>query len=275
MHERPRSFHDGLAFCPADDRIEHLACIRSGVIHRSIERGDAGVLVLRFQRDIQQFGRIRKARDRVERGLRVKGMPGNAAERLRLVHAAERRGANRVVRRGFRNRGELPRIVESVERQRGSGIGRGRRDGDFDEAIRDGAMKIGVLFGARQTGEYRRIADAIDGGGADANVGVRRGQFLDCASVFLVVRDLGDRGGADRRIRVLPAGLRLESVEERHREPCTPLQTRRITEPVIRAFEIRGRLTARFLSEPLGDLFPRPPVIVIQMHDHRCQRQPL
>src|SRR4051794_37182848 len=43
---------------------------------------------------------------------------------------------------------------------------------------------------------------------------------------------------------------------------------------VIRAFETRSRLTARFLSKPLGDLCPRPPMIVVQVDDHRCQRQP-
>jgi hypothetical protein len=34
-------------------------------------------------------------------------------------------------------------------------------------------------------------------------------------------------------------------------------------------------LTARFLSEPFGDLLSRPAVIVIQMDDHRGERQSL
>jgi len=58
--------------------------------------------------------------------------------------------------------------------------------------------------------------------GAHAGVLVAHRELLDGAAMLRVVRDLGDRGGADRGISVLPSGLRLESVEERHREPCSP-----------------------------------------------------
>ena len=36
-----------------------------------------------------------------------------------------------------------------------------------------------------------------------------------------------------------------------------------------------GRLTVAFLCEPLGDLLARQAMVVVQMHDHRRQRQPL
>ena len=46
---------------------------------RPLERGNAGVLVIGLERDVEELRRIGDARHRVERGLRIGGMPRDAA----------------------------------------------------------------------------------------------------------------------------------------------------------------------------------------------------
>jgi hypothetical protein len=59
--------------------------------------------VIGLERDVQELGRIADAGHGVERGLRIGGMARDAAESFWIVDPAERRGADRIVRGGFRD----------------------------------------------------------------------------------------------------------------------------------------------------------------------------
>jgi hypothetical protein len=80
--------------------------------------------------------------------------------------------------------------------------------------------KVGVRLRPRETGQQRDIGHAGNGSRPYPDIVIGRGKLLDHAPVFRIVRYLRNRRGADRRVGVLPSGLWLESVEERHREPC-------------------------------------------------------
>ena len=128
--------------------------------------------MLGLERDVQQFGRIRHARDSLERGLRVYRVPGDVAKRLRVVHAPQRSRANCIVRRSLRHRGKLPGIVEPVDRQRGVSIGVGRGDRDADEPVRDSPPQIRILLASREPGQESRVFHAVDGRGPNAHIPV-------------------------------------------------------------------------------------------------------
>ena len=198
-------FATDLFFAAAGELSSVSRAIRPSASTRSLERRDAGVLVLGLERDVQQLRRVRDPRDRVERGLRVGGVPRELPSAFDVVHAAERRGANGVVRRGLRDGRELLRIVEPVERQRGVRVGVGRRDRDVDQPIGELAPQIRVVLGSREPGE---IVDVVDARRRRRAARARRRPLAPAPRsrpVLVVVRDLGDRRGADRRVGVLPS----------------------------------------------------------------------
>ena len=150
------------------------------------------------------------------RRLRIGGMARDAAERLDVVHAAERRRPDGVVRRRLRDGRQLFGILEPVDRERGVGVGPRGGGRDRDEPLRDLAAEVVVPLGSRQVREQRDVRDANNGLPPHAHVLVAARQLLDHRLMFGVVRNLGHRRRADRRVRVLPSGLWLESIEERH-----------------------------------------------------------
>jgi hypothetical protein len=114
----------------------------------------------------------------------------------------------------------MTRIVETVQRQGRIGVGRRRSNRNLYEPIGEAASHLRVVFNPSEPCQRHDVAHTIDRRIPDTSVGVRRGKLLNQGAMLGVVRDFRDGRCADRGIRVLPSGLWLESVEERHREPC-------------------------------------------------------
>ena len=202
--------------------LERVPRIGRRRVDALVERRDSRVLVVGFQRNVEQLGAVGDAPDGFERRLPVRRMPCDAAERPRVVDPAKRRGAHGFVGRRLRNRRELLRIVESLERKRGGAVIGRRSDGERDQALGDLPAHVVVAFGARAPREDPYVVDARDGGRAHAGVLVVAGEILEDGVLLSVCRYFRDGRRADRGIRVLPPGLRLESVEERHSESLQP-----------------------------------------------------
>jgi hypothetical protein len=121
-------------------------------------------------------------------------------------------------RRGDRR--ELPLILDSAQRERRVAVPRRRRVGDGHEAPGHILAQVGVgLLG----GEGDQLLDGgqpLDRGTANAHVLVGPGQLGEHRAALRVVSDLGDGGGPDSRIGVLPLWLGSETIQERHGEPC-------------------------------------------------------
>jgi len=117
----------------------------------------------------------------------------------------------------------MTRFVETVQRERCIGVGRRRSNRNLHEPIGEAASQLRVLFNPSEPCQHGDVADTIDRRIPDTSVGVRRGKLLDHSAMLVVVRDFRDRCCADRGILVLPSGLWLESVEERHSGALRPV----------------------------------------------------
>ncbi len=85
------------------DASQRVADVHLARLDSLLERGNPGVLVVGLERDVDELGRVGDARDGIERRLRIRGSSSDAAERLRVVHASERRRPHGVVRRRLRD----------------------------------------------------------------------------------------------------------------------------------------------------------------------------
>jgi hypothetical protein len=164
--------------------------------------------------DGEELGGVRDARHRVDGGLRIGRMPRDAAERLDVVDAAERRRPDRVVRRRLRDGRQVLRILEPVERERGVGVRSRRSDRDRDEAFGELAAQLLIPLRSRRVRDHCDIRDVRKGLPPHAHVLVGARELLDHTLMLGIIRNLGNRRRADRRVRVLPSGLWLESIEE-------------------------------------------------------------
>ena len=180
-------------------------------------------------------------------------MPRDAPQAADVVDAPERRGPHRFVRRALGHGGQVLLIVEPAQRQCRVAVALGRRGGHRDQAI-DAALAAGlVLLAAREADEdprppsmrawaARRTPDVLVAGQLDERpllLGVVGGQLVD-------------RRRTDGRRRRASTGLGLK-----------------------RSRKDMAELTVTFLCEPLGDLLARQAVVVVEVDDHRGQRQPL
>ena len=102
------------AFAARSSSVSRIAPIERRVTQRPLERRNSGVLVLGLQRHIEKFRPVGRSRDRVQRGLRDRRMPRNAAQRLRARAPGPGPRRGRVVRRALRDRREMLRIVEAA-----------------------------------------------------------------------------------------------------------------------------------------------------------------
>jgi len=217
LYHRPRAPRNRFVLRPRCNGFEHLACVTGRRLGGLFQGRDPGVLVVRLQRDIQQLRRVGEARDGVERRLRIRRVPGYAAKRLAVVHPPERRRANRVVRRRSRDGRVLLLIVQSVERPGGVRLRTLHRDDH--KPLAELAAQVRVRFRPRETHERFDVADALAGGSAHADVLVARRELEQDFVARGFVWDFRDGRRANRRIRVLPPGLGLETIEERHSRP--------------------------------------------------------
>ncbi len=279
LEHRPAALRNRLALGAHRDLVEQLPPrrIRGGCRDRTLEGGDAGVLVVRFKRHRGQFGRVGHARERVEGGLRIAGVASDARQQLRVVDARDRGGPDRVVRRRFRNRRKVLLIAQPVEGERRVAVGLGRCGGDAHETVGQLAPKRVVFLGPCQPRQVADDANPCDGGAPDADVLVRGRQLSDDGPMLGIVRHFRQASQPDSRIRVAPLGLGLETIEERHWGALQlQMLTSRYPRCLIPFSSPRAiRLAVRFLCEPLSDLLAGHPVIVVEVDDHRCQRQPL
>ena len=158
----------------------------------------------------------------------------------------------------LRHGGELPLIVNPFERERGVAVRIVRRRRDRHQPLDQLPPKVFVALAARQRQDVRRAVQPSGRRPPHPHVFVARRQLAERRERLLVCRNLVDGCRANGGVGVLPAGLRLESVEKRHQALSVAL-----VQPL------------RFLRQPFGDLLAREAVVVVQVHDHRGERQPL
>ena len=148
-----------------------------------------------FQRDVDELAVIGNARDRFERGLRIGGVPRDAAQGTDLVHASERRRSNGVVRRLLGDGRQLARIVETLERERRFPVVVRWRCRHRHQTIGYGPFEVFVFFAASDPHQVLGKAQSRDGSPAHPQIGILGRQLQQHASVVPVVRDLRDSTG--------------------------------------------------------------------------------
>ncbi len=89
-----------------------------------------------------------------------------------------------------------------------------------DEPIAKLAAERLVPFGPSQTREVARHGHPRNRRAPHAHVLVRRRELRDHAPALGIVGQLRDAGEANRRVGIAVFGLGLESIQERHGEPC-------------------------------------------------------
>jgi hypothetical protein len=166
--------------------------------------------------DAEELRRVGDSSRRLRRGLAICGIARDAAEQLRVVDAAERRGANGLERRSLGNGGQQLLVVQPGEGECRRRIRWRRGVGNRHEPLGVLPLQPFVSLSLRQQNEIFGSYQAVAGGTPDAHVGILAGQLAQHLQVFVVIRQCGDRLGADCGIGVLPTRLGLETIEERH-----------------------------------------------------------
>ena len=219
LDHRSCALRDGLVLRARRGNLQRAAHVGRRTVSQSLERGEAGVLVFCLQGDVEELRRIGHARDCLERCLRVERVARDAAQRADVMYAPERCGSHRFVRRALRNGRQLFLIREAAEGQCGVAVRIRRRRRDGDEAIGQLATKLLVGFGRRELHQIGHRVDARDSRASYPNVLIRSRE-LDERTLLLRIVDhqFRDRRCPHCRVGVLPFGIRLETVEERHGE---------------------------------------------------------
>ena len=190
LEDGARTLRHALALGALGHRFERVAdlCSAASGFDRSLERGDAGIFVIRLQRDGDQLGGIGEPRDGIGRGLRIGRVPRHAAQQLRVVNTSKRGRAHGVVRGGLGDRGEVFLVVEPLERERRAGVGRRPRGRDTDELFDVVPPQLLVALPARELHQVLYSRQPGAGGTADAEVRVFARQLTEHAKVLFVVR---------------------------------------------------------------------------------------
>ena len=195
-----------------------------GRVGDALERRQRDVLVIRLERRRDELLRIRQSGQRLETNGRVLGAPGNRADGPGVVaQRLERTPRDRVAARGFRDEHEL--LLRLRRRQAHEAVDRGEADGlrsfvrserDVEQHAGRFVAHLGVGILADDLSEHGDGPELADRSPADA--GIRIGAREGCEQVLLVFGQFLDARHPDERVGVLPAGLRLESVEKTHAE---------------------------------------------------------
>ena len=190
------------------------------------EGRERDLLVLGMERDLHQVGRFGQPRERVGSGGLLCGMPGDAAERLRVDNPVERRAGHRLGGAALGDRREPSRIGNGLNgcERHGHLVGAlgvhgavgswgCRLAGEGHEPIRGALARFAVGVGGRNPAEGSGIIDLgqCRSPNPDVRVGLREDGELGRVIQFPDGVDSND--GVD----VLPAGLRLQAIEDSHR----------------------------------------------------------
>jgi hypothetical protein len=176
-----------------------------------VERRERDVLVFGVLRDFDQFVAVVEAADGRDRGRFVFRVTRDATERARIGRARKRLGADRIRRDAAGDRRQAARVGQGRDSRHGRLVtvaGRGHGHQAVGRAV--AGFGIGVAIG--HPAEHHGVGRAGDGRPAHPGVGVGFGQDSQLCRVLQLTDRLQSNGG----VGVLPAGRRLELVQESH-----------------------------------------------------------
>ena len=184
--------------------------------------------MLRLERHVHQLRGVADSLDGERRNRLIPRVASDAAERLRVRQPLHRQPSQTIVGRAFRDRTEVPRLLELRQR----GVSPGKRVGipGGVGVLREREQPLDRLLAYRFVrvlssgpGKRRRIRQPNDGGAPNALVRILAGERSE--DVRRLRRGLVERldgGRADGRVRMLPFWLGHETIEQRHLPTPTP-----------------------------------------------------
>ena len=180
-------------------------------LHHASERGQRNVPVLAVQRGGEQLvGRAQAGRSGERRALHFR-VTGNVAERTVIRQSGEGDPAHAIGSRALRDHRHAPDVRQQAGGCRGFGIR--RVEGQREQSIRRDIPHAPVGIRGGHAPQNDRVDDLRKGRCPDLGIGVVLRQCRELDGVT----QLGDRLQSNDGVGVLPAGLRLESVENSHR----------------------------------------------------------
>ena len=199
---------DRLVLCARGDAVEQFALVASEAA-RLEPRVRARTIPRPCDRSSWRWSQLAEIGRRVSTAARARSADRRLAARrcqvLRILNAAQRRGAHAVVRRRFRHGAELLRIAQPLERGRGIAVARRRRRSRSRPAARTArvcsASSRSCVPGARDSRRRRCEPTAAP---ADAHVLVGAGSSAITPQLLGIVGQLRQAGAPDGRISVLP-----------------------------------------------------------------------